>query len=122
MVASAKNPAFRYSKRCILATRVCLEDLLKIKALANTAGLSESAFMRQAALTGKIQPPLVIPQINESQWRELARLAANLNQIAARLNSGEAPDAELPALLQEIRRILAEIRAALIGAEGTHGR
>lgn len=55
--------------------------------------------------------PPTIPEVNREAWAALARTAANLNQIAHRLNVGDA----LP--LAEVRAALDAFRRDLIGAK-----
>ena len=68
--------------------------------------MPRAACLRHAALN--TLPP-IIPTLNRDAWAALARSASNLNQIAKRLNAGDAP-------LDEIRNTLAEFRSVLIGA------
>ena len=63
-------------------------------------------WLRMAALD-KLPP--TIPAINLQAWSELARAAANLNQIAHALNAGSKPGG--------LQDQLAKFRAALIGAQ-----
>lgn len=56
-----------------------------IDANAKSAGLSLSAFIRRSALNQKISS---VPTGNIQHWQELARVSANLNQIAKHLNEG----------------------------------
>lgn len=61
--------------------------------------------------------PTVIPAINREQWVELASLAANFNQIMARINRTNTIDKE-DELIRCIKRMdknLIETRKALIG-------
>lgn len=64
-------------------------------------------WLRMAALE-KLPP--TVPAINAQAWAELARAAANLNQIARALNAGEK--IERGGLRDQLNRF----RAALIGA------
>lgn len=65
-------------------------------------------------LLNEERPPQV-PELNQGAWVALASASANLNQIARRLNSGDAVQAE------EIRELLSQFRAALLGAESSRG-
>lgn len=65
-------------------------------------------------LLNEERPPQV-PELNQGAWIELAKPAANLNQIALKLNVGELPE------IAEIREQLSAFRAALIGAEISRG-
>ena len=111
-----------FAKQVTVSTRVTISDSLQLARRAKEAGLSKSAFVRQAALTGTIQPQAEIHQINEQHWQALAGMGANLNQLAAHLNAGGYSADGQPGLLEECRRLLADVRASLIGAEGgCHG-
>lgn len=65
-------------------------------------------WLRMAALD-KLPP--TVPTINTQAWAELARAAANLNQIARALNQGEKVERG------GLRDQLNQFRAALIGAD-----
>jgi hypothetical protein len=56
------------------------------------------------------RPPQV-PELNAGAWVELSKSAANLNQIALKLNTGEFPE------IAEIREMLSQLRASLLGAD-----
>lgn len=71
-------------------------------------GHSKGAFLRMAALTCVIERP---SKIHLSTYSELARSAANLNQIAHHLNGGGAADIAL------ISAELAAFRLALLGEQ-----
>lgn len=111
----------RFTKDILLATRVTRADAATVAKRAAEAGLSKAEFLRQAALASKVQPAVVIPTINKDQWVEMSRQAANIHQIAAHLNAGGATSNRLPELLEQNCRLLADVRAGLIGAEVSHG-
>ena len=89
---------------------------------ASACGLSVSALMRRRAL-GQPLPPAAAPAINLAAWRELASTAANLNQIAHRLNfsaqstepSGVALDQVMAAVAATDEKVK-KLRLSLIGA------
>ncbi|GAC1609592.1 MAG: hypothetical protein NVS3B3_16490 [Aquirhabdus sp.] len=68
--------------------------------------LKRGEWLRMAALD---QLPPAIPELNQKAWVELARAAANLNQIASNLNHGEPVD------IQVIRDGLVKFRNDLVG-------
>jgi len=82
-------------------------ELAELERRSKKAGIRPPAYLREAALN---RLPRTIPELNQAAWVELARSAANLNQIAHRLNVGEEVD------LEEVREELAEFRMRLIGA------
>lgn len=108
-------------KNVTLSTKVSIDEAAVLTEKAKQAGLTVSALVRQAAIDGQVQPRTVIPQINQEHWADLARMGANLNQIASRLNEGGPVDAHLSTLLDDNRKLLTDVRAALIGAEVSHG-
>jgi hypothetical protein len=85
---------------------------------ASRGSVTRGEFIRRAALSA---PPRVVPEVNRAAWVELARLSANLNQIARHLNEGGA---ETPAQgqLAELRDAVVRLRADLIGLEVPDGQ
>lgn len=75
---------------------------------ARRGAYQRGEWLRMAALD-KLPP--TVPAINAQAWAELARAAANLNQIARALNAGEKVERG------GIRDQLNQFRAALIGAD-----
>lgn len=53
--------------------------------------------------------PAPVPALNAQAWTQLSKAAANLNQIARRLNFGDAPE------IEEIHTALADFRSKLLG-------
>jgi hypothetical protein len=79
-----------------------LEQLDKAREPVN---LQRGEYLRCAALD---QLPPTIPEINRKAWLELSKSAANLNQIAKKLNEGDQVEAE------EIAKELKSFRMGLI--------
>ncbi|MNO01967.1 hypothetical protein D3C81_2222460 [compost metagenome] len=69
--------------------------------------------MRAQAFAGKTPYSVKVPEINLQAYAELARAAANLNQIAKAMNEGA------PLELQQIQEALHAFRLALIRQGGT---
>jgi len=69
--------------------------------------MARGEYLRAAAV-GRLPP--VVPELNVQAWAELARVGANLNQVARSLNSGEAVEIEV------VQRLLADLRVRLVGA------
>jgi len=69
-------------------------------------------WMRMAAMD-KLPP--TIPALNAQAWQELARAAANLNQLARAFNAGEKIEKG------GVRDLLNQFRATLIGASLDEG-
>ena len=75
--------------------------------------MTPAQWLREAALTRRLPSPPV-PAINREQYAELARLAANLNQLSRKANEGQAvtlSDALLKLMIEETKRL----RLALLG-------
>ena len=83
-----------------------------IQSKASGAGLALSAFIRRAALN---KPVAAVPSIAAEQWAKLAGLAANINQIAHRLNAGNRLNGNEAIVLDEMRLHLTAIRLELTG-------
>lgn len=88
----------------------CVSVRLNVRELAQLdelrAKFQRGEWLRMASLD-KLPPS--IPLLNIQAWSELARAAANLNQIARALNAGSKPGG--------LQDQLAKFRAALIGAQ-----
>ncbi|WP_079419708.1 plasmid mobilization protein [Thiomonas intermedia] len=80
---------------------------------AKRGRLARGEWMRAAALHHL--PPAPPNPIAREQWQQLARVGANLNQIAAAVNAARLSGAMLPDLA-DIRGALVELRSALITA------
>lgn len=89
---------------------------------AADAGLTLSAYLRDRTLGKPVRG--VVPAINREAYAELARLAGNLNQVAAHLNAGTmSPDwMLLHDMLSEIRREVGKLRLDLLGVTESGGR
>jgi len=109
-------------KNVTLSTKVDVDGAAALRERARQAGVTVSTFLREAALTGQIQPHTPIPQINQDQWADLARIGGNLNQVATHLNSGGPADAKIPTAIDECRALLSTVRAALLGLDVPHDR
>jgi hypothetical protein len=83
-------------------------ELARLDSQRDAVQMQRGEYLRAAALH---RLPPTIPALNREAWAELARTAANLNQIARGLNVGDA----LP--LAEVRAILDDLRRALIGVK-----
>lgn len=77
--------------------------------------MTPAQWLREAALTRRLPAPPV-SAINREQYAELARLAANLNQLTRLANEGDRVTVAT-ALLIKIKSELSRLRLELIGAE-----
>lgn len=60
--------------------------------------------------------PKIIPEINKQAWRELARMAGNLNQLQAAINSGQLVGGQVATdMITELYLEVQGLRMELIG-------
>jgi len=104
------DPAFRRHQRKVYLT---VGELEQLQDAAAQVGLSVSDYIRRRAL-GHPLPPIV-PLINRTAFAELARIGANLNQLAHHLNGGNfSPPGPMPDLVG-LSGLLLAVRRGLIG-------
>ncbi|EBY5440606.1 MULTISPECIES: plasmid mobilization protein [Enterobacteriaceae] len=83
-------------------------ELARLDSQRDAVQMQRGEYLRAAALH---RLPPTIPEVNREAWAALARTAANLNQIAHRLNAGDAlPLAEVRATLDAFRRDLIGVK------------
>ena len=80
---------------------------------AKRGRLARGEWLRAAALHQLPSPPP--DPIALEQWQQLSRVGANLNQIAAAINSARLSGAALPNV-GDIQAVLVDVRTALIQA------
>lgn len=100
-----------------VSSRLNDDELATLDRLRRSVNMQRGEYMRAASL--HLLPP-TIPTINVEAWALLSRAAANLNQIAHRLNLYESGAGIQPSLL-ELMNVLGEFRCELIGAESSLG-
>lgn len=93
-------------RRHSVSVRLNDAELARLDALREPVHMQRGEYLRAAALH---RLPPSIPAVNRQAWAELARTAANLNQLAHRLNAGET------LALAEVRAAVDELRRRLIG-------
>jgi hypothetical protein len=100
-----------------LTAKFALNDYERVRADAATHGLPVSSYIRQKALSGTVQPPVVISPICQEQWHQLALVGTNLNRLLYLLNSGVVgPElADLRPTVEEAHSVLRAVRSQLIG-------
>ena len=110
------DPALRRNET--IGVRVSATEYAALRTKAALMHMPPAQWLREAALTRNLPPPPVAP-INREQYAELARLSANLNQLARLANEGDrvtVDDGLLKRVASETRRL----RLALIGVKGQH--
>ncbi len=81
--------------------------------------MTRGAWVRRASL-GNIPAP--VPELNHQAWIALARVAANLNQLAAHFNRLAMQKAEpTVADIDDLRMAVGNFRRALLGDFSTGG-
>jgi hypothetical protein len=99
-----------------IGVRVSASEYERLRAKAAQMYMSPAQWLREAALSRKLPSPPVAA-VNREQYAELARLSANLNQLARLANEGRRvtiADGLLVRLSTEARKL----RLALLGSEG----
>ena len=76
--------------------------------------MNRAASAETASTTATCHQP---DPIASDQWVELGRLAANLNQLQRAINRGQTEGVPV-ALVEELRRLLHDVRQALVGKAG----
>lgn len=96
-----------------IGVRVSAPEYDALRNRAAHMNMSVSQWLREAAITRRLPAPPV-PAINRAQYAELARLAANLNQLAHVANEGKyvtVADGLLTRMISETR----QLRLSLLG-------
>ncbi len=99
-----------------IGVRVSGAEYAALRAKAEQMSMAPAQLLREAALSRRLPSPPV-PPINRAQYAELARLSANLNQLAYAANCGEQVTVT-DALLLQLAAEVGRLRLALIGAGG----
>lgn len=92
-----------------------LEERESLERKARAARLPMSIYLRRLALDAEIHAPP--SELAREQYAALARVGANLNQLAAAVNSGKATGIE-PGVILAVRDELQRVRLLLLGGGG----
>lgn len=100
-----------------IGVRVSPGEYAALREKAAGLGLTPAQWLRTAGLARRLPAPAAGP-VNVATYRELGRIGANLNQIAARLNAGAVlAGEELPAALAELGEQLRRVRLEVLGVK-----
>ncbi len=99
-----------------IGVRVSPSEYAALRDKSAQMGVTPAQWLRQAALSRRLPSPPV-PAINRSVYADLARLSANLNQLAWHANRGESVHVDAD-LLRQLAFEVRQLRLALIGAGG----
>ena len=108
------DPALRRNET--IGVRVSATEYAALRTKAAVMRMTPAQWLREAALTRDLPSPPVAP-INREQYAELARLSANLNQLARLANEGDRVTVD-DGLLKRVANETRRLRLALIGVEG----
>ena len=97
-----------------IGVRVCAVEYAALRLKAEAMAMPPAQWLREAALTRRLPSPPV-STINREQYAELARLAANLNQLTRLANEGERVTVAT-GLLIRLKTEVSRLRMELIGA------
>jgi uncharacterized protein YndB with AHSA1/START domain len=97
-----------------VSVRLNPDELTRLDQARGTVGMQRGEYLRAAALH---RLPPTIPALNREAWAALSRSAANLNQIAHRLNLADQDERAVAPSTTDVARVLADFRRALIGAD-----
>ena len=98
-----------------IGVRVSEDEYAALRTKAVQMGMTPAQWLRQAALTRRLPSPPV-PAINREHYAELARLAANLNQLSRLANQGQSVTVD-QSFLQALATEVSQLRLALIGLD-----
>jgi hypothetical protein len=108
------DPAVRRS--ATIGVRVSASEYAALREKAAQLRMTPAQWLREAALSRRLPSPPVA-EVNRQQYVELARLAANLNQLTRLANEGERVIVA-DALLERLTRETTRLRQALLGVTG----
>ena len=98
-----------------VSTRVSAAELAALQAKAAQMGMKTADWLRHAALSRRL-PSAPVPEINRTQYAELARLASNLNQLAKAANREQIVVVN-NVLLTQVLAEVSTLRLALLGLD-----
>ena len=106
------------SRTVLLGAKFSKAEAHDLRRKAHASGGSLSTLLRGLAISGVVYPRPQIDPVAIEQWRALAPLAANLNQLTRIIHQGQILKGQdvLDELLA-LRCVLSEIRNSLIGEE-----
>ncbi|SIR91953.1 hypothetical protein SAMN05880566_14511 [Janthinobacterium sp. TND4EL3] len=100
-----------------IGVRVSRSEFEALKGKADAMSVTPAHWLRQAALSRRLPAPPV-PAINREEYADLARLSANLNQLARAGNEGRNVVISND-LVESLRAEVNQLRLALIGMKGS---
>jgi hypothetical protein len=98
-----------------IGVRVSTREHEALRERASQMNMTPAQWLREAALSRRLPSPPVAA-INRAQYAELARLSANLNQLARLANEGSNVTVA-SGLLERMLRETSRLRLALLGVK-----
>lgn len=98
-----------------IGVRVSSTEYAQLAERAAAMHMKPAQWLREAALSRRLPPPPVAA-INREQYAELARLAANLNQLTRLANEGQRVTIA-DALLKQLQAETQRLRLVLLGVK-----
>lgn len=115
---STLAPAARSSslRSKILGTRLTDAEFHDLKSAARACGITPAELVRCSILGIKVEPKALVPQVNAMTYAALGKVGSNINQLAARVNSGKDNHTnEIQKALSQLAGILKNIRSEVLG-------
>ena len=110
----------KHSRIIPLAAKFTSSEAERLHQRADASGLTLSTLLHGLVTKGKVYPRPTVDPIAIEQWRALAPLAANINQLARSINQGQvSAGADVSDELAALRNTLGEIRKHLSGGGAT---
>jgi mobilization protein NikA len=97
-----------------VSSRLNKAEATQLDRLRSTTGMQRGEYLRCAALHLLPPPPRTVPAINDQAYRELGKLAGNLNQLQKSINSGQVHDCPVELVIELIQKVDL-LRFALLG-------
>ena len=94
----------------VFTVRFSPEEFGELSRRAAAVGMRPSQYLRTAAFEATVS---FIPSINKEQWRALANISSNLNQLVRSVNTGRAEPGIL-AVVQQLLPVLKDVREGLV--------
>lgn len=110
------KPSRDDSRTVALGAKFSTKEAASLREKAKASGVTVSTLIHGLVVNGVVYPRPHIDPIAIEQWRALAPVASNLNQLTRRINQGQLPEPpDVSDELLALRCVLEEIRNELIG-------
>ena len=104
-----------HARTVALAAKFSPVEAAALRTKASVSGTTVSGLLHELAMKGKIHPRPQIDPIAIEQWRQLAPLASNLNQLVRGIHCDEPVSRDaITRTVTELRSTLGQIRDTLI--------